>query len=269
MADVFGFDIDDYAVLLMSSPENLMIFQPYNRNIPASESTSSNIYNVMMIKAKISSHPWYPKLLDAYIDCQKVGAPPEIACLLEEEIQREKNLSKQAVVSMSNIGVDPELDQFMETYCNVLLKYKMDLSRPYDEATTFLNNIGTQLSNLIICKDDEDGCCISSDEVESMDLDIKKELLRRYGGHISSLKQEFSKKKKKGKLPKEATQTLLQWWNLHFKWPYPTEADKIRLAETTGLDQKQINNWFINKRKRHWKPSENMHLTLMDNLEED
>lgn len=44
------------------------------------------------------------------------------------------------------------------------------------------------------------------------------------------------------------------------------EADKIALAETTGLDQKQINNWFINQRKRHWKPSENMQFDVMDNL---
>lgn len=42
------------------------------------------------------------------------------------------------------------------------------------------------------------------------------------------------------------------------------EADKIALAETTGLDQKQINNWFINQRKRHWKPSENMQFAVMD-----
>ena len=33
------------------------------------------------------------------------------------------------------------------------------------------------------------------------------------------------------------------------------EADKKALEESTGLDQKQINNWFINQRKRHWKPS--------------
>lgn len=41
------------------------------------------------------------------------------------------------------------------------------------------------------------------------------------------------------------------------------EADKISLAESTGLDQKQINNWFINQRKRHWKPSEDMQLAIM------
>ena len=33
------------------------------------------------------------------------------------------------------------------------------------------------------------------------------------------------------------------------------ETEKLALAETTGLDQKQINNWFINQRKRHWKPA--------------
>ncbi|CAL0309101.1 unnamed protein product [Lupinus luteus] len=38
----------------------------------------------------------------------------------------------------------------------------------------------------------------------------------------------------------------------------PQESQKLALAESTGLDQKQINNWFINQRKRHWKPSEDM-----------
>lgn len=34
----------------------------------------------------------------------------------------------------------------------------------------------------------------------------------------------------------------------------------------TGLDQKQINNWFINQRKRHWKPSEDMRFALMEGV---
>ncbi|KHG15064.1 Homeobox protein knotted-1-like 6 [Gossypium arboreum] len=125
--------------------------------------------------------------------------------------------------------------------------------------------------------DDEGGVSsdedISGGEVEgqegqgkSEDRGLKDRLLRRFGSHISSLKLEFSKKKKKGKLPREARQTLLEWWNVHYKWPYPTEADKLALAESTGLDQKQINNWFINQRKRHWKPSESMQFAVMDNL---
>lgn len=44
------------------------------------------------------------------------------------------------------------------------------------------------------------------------------------------------------------------------------EADKLTLAEATGLDQKQINNWFINQRKRHWKPAENNQFGIMESL---
>ena len=54
------------------------------------------------------------------------------------------------------------------------------------------------------------------------DRELKDRLLRKYGGYLSSLKQEFSKTKKKVKLPKESRQILLDWWNVHCKWPYPT-----------------------------------------------
>ncbi|KAK8934069.1 hypothetical protein KSP40_PGU022360 [Platanthera guangdongensis] len=107
------------------------------------------------------------------------------------------------------------------------------------------------------------------------EIDLMEKLLRKYIEYLSSLKKEFSKKKKKGKLPSEAMHVLLYWWAAHYKWPYPTlllgiegnEADKILLAETTGLDQKQVNNWFINQRKRHWKPSENMQFAIVDGFQ--
>ncbi|KAK1551582.1 hypothetical protein Q3G72_000776 [Acer saccharum] len=233
-----------------------------------------------IIKAKIASHPSYPRLLEAYIDCQKVGAPPEIAYLLDE-IRRENDILKRDIVPTC-LGADPELDEFMETYCDMLVKYKSDLARPFDEATTFLNKVEMQLRNLCtgasVRSLSEEGAASSDEDysggevdvqeaqARDEDRDLKDKLLRKFGSHIGSLKMEFSKKKKKGKLPKEARQTLLEWWNVHYKWPYPTEADKISLAESTGLDQKQINNWFINQRKRHWKPSENMQFAVMDNL---
>lgn len=77
-----------------------------------------------------------------------------------------------------------------------------------------------------VVSSDED---CSGGEIDVQDLqpkdgeqDLKNQLLRRFGSHISSLKLEFSKKKKKGKLPREARQMLFEWWNAHYKWPYPT-----------------------------------------------
>ncbi|KAF5946888.1 hypothetical protein HYC85_017116 [Camellia sinensis] len=90
-----------------------------------------------LIKAQIANHPLYPNL---------VGAPPEMASLLEE-ISKENH----PINSRSDIGADPELDEFMESYCEVLHRYKQELSKPFDEATTFLSDIELQLSNL--CKE--------------------------------------------------------------------------------------------------------------------
>ena len=142
------------------------------------------------------------------------------------------------------------------------------------------------------------------------DMELKTRLLNKYSGYLSSLWKELSRKKKKGKLPRDARQKLLHWWQLHYMWPYPSvrtqsnshvdlarsctpwqqqlgvlcmpvceqlarehrvatelftdgaaphgrmqELEKAALAESTGLDAKQINNWFINQRKRHWKPA--------------
>ncbi|OMO86276.1 hypothetical protein CCACVL1_09673 [Corchorus capsularis] len=240
-----------------------------------------------LLKTQIASHPRYPNLVSAFIECQKVGAPPELASLLEE-IGRE-NLP---IRGCSEMGADPELDEFMESYCEVLHRYKEELSKPFDEATTFLSNIESQLNNL--CKlgqlsnsldyrsDEAAGTSeeeLSGGEVETsesqesaggggsqLSQDIKGMLMQKYSGYLSSLRKEFLKKRKKGKLPKDARMALLQWWNNHYRWPYPTEEEKLKLSEITGLDQKQINNWFINQRKRHWKPSEDMKFALLEGV---
>lgn len=54
------------------------------------------------------------------------------------------------------------------------------------------------------------------------DQELKEMLMRKYSGYLSRLKKEFLKKRKKGKLPKGALNALLDWWNTHYRWPYPT-----------------------------------------------
>ncbi|KAH7523781.1 hypothetical protein FEM48_Zijuj06G0048500 [Ziziphus jujuba var. spinosa] len=241
---------------------------------------------VEAIKAKIIAHPQYCNLLEAYLDCQKVGAPPEVVARLSAARQDFEARQRSSVSSREN-SKDPELDQFMEAYYDMLVKYREELTRPIQEAMDFMRRIETQLNMLsnspvrIFGADDKcEGIGSSEDDQDNSggetelpeidpraeDRELKNHLLRKYSGYLSSLKQELSKKKKKGKLPKDARQKLLSWWELHYKWPYPSETEKVALAESTGLDQKQINNWFINQRKRHWKPSEDMQFMVMDGL---
>lgn len=66
------------------------------------------------------------------------------------------------------------------------------------------------------------GVDVEEGKTRSEDRELKDRLLRKFGSHISSLKLEFWQKKKKGKLQKEARQTLMEWWIVHYKWPYST-----------------------------------------------
>ncbi|CAN1763941.1 Homeobox protein knotted-1-like 2 [Linum perenne] len=261
-----------------------------NSNENSSNSNSCGVGGVVEVeslKAKIISHPHYSNLLQAYMDCQKVGAPAEVVERLAAARQEFESRQRVQHHQISNTK-DPELDQFMEAYYDMLVKYREELTRPIQEAMEFMRRVETQLNLIstvplrVFNSDDKsEGVGGSSEEEQensggetelpeidprAEDRELKNHLLRKYSGYLSSLKQELSKKKKKGKLPKEARQKLLSWWELHYKWPYPSESEKVALAETTGLDQKQINNWFINQRKRHWKPSEDMQFMVMDGL---
>ncbi|KAI5673297.1 hypothetical protein M9H77_13661 [Catharanthus roseus] len=75
---------------------------------------------------------------------------------------------------------------------------------------------------------------------------------RGYKEKIVDIREEILRKRRAGKLPGDTTSVLKAWWQSHSKWPYPTEEDKARLVQETGLQLKQINNWFITQRKRNW-----------------
>ncbi|CAN6281569.1 unnamed protein product [Urochloa humidicola] len=244
------------------------------------------------VKAKIVSHPRYHGLLAAFLDCHKVGCPPEaaeeIAAAAREREARQRAAARDAHATQRP---DPELDQFMESYCELLVACKEELTRPLREAKEFLTTVESELNSIasaghlgaLLSADDKTGLDDLSDDDDdqeegggmeaeealsidpsSGDKELKRNLLKKYRGCLGNLRKELCKKRKKGKLPKEARQKLLSWWELHYRWPYPSEMEKMALAESTGLEQKQINNWFINQRKRHWKPSEEMQFAVMD-----
>jgi len=88
--------------------------------------------------------------------------------------------------------------------------------------------------------------------MERVRQELKIELKQGFKSRIEDVREEILRKRRAGKLPGDTTSILKQWWQQHSKWPYPTEDDKARLVEETGLQLKQINNWFINQRKRNW-----------------
>ncbi|KAM3294978.1 hypothetical protein ACQJBY_037687 [Aegilops geniculata] len=256
---------DQYAASTSTSPPEKA---PAAAPLSAPEYCGKSSYNRRSsdtIKAKIMSHPLYPALLGAFIDCRKVGAPPEVVGRLSSLVDELRPNSD----GRQNQPADPELDQFMETYRDMLVMYSQELTRQIREANQFLRSAEAHIDSFAPATGNnynECGGSSSEDEQETGDVagllpsgegkQLKSQLLDKYSGYLRNLWREVSRKKKKsGRLPREVRQRLLHWWQLHQGWPYPSEQEKQALAESTGLDTRQINNWFINQRKRHWKPA--------------
>lgn len=68
--------------------------------------------------------------------------------------------------------------------------------------------------------------------------------------------EKISKKKKSTSLPAKTVEYLKAWMMSpeHVAHPYPTEQEKAQIMADTGIEMKQLTNWFVNNRKRYWKP---------------
>ncbi|KAK4695234.1 hypothetical protein P7C70_g8590, partial [Phenoliferia sp. Uapishka_3] len=50
--------------------------------------------------------------------------------------------------------------------------------------------------------------------------------------------------------PEPAVHYLMEWYQNHISWAYPTEEEKSEMMRVTDLSKVQIDTWFINRRRR-------------------
>lgn len=105
-------------------------------------------------------------------------------------------------------------------------------------------------SSLDVSRDSGNEGDLSDDEgeVRTGNKSRKKNSLK------SSSSRESSMSQKRGILPKQATHVMRSWLFQHIVHPYPTEEEKKVIAGQTNLTMLQVNNWFINARRRILQP---------------
>ncbi|XP_030534220.1 homeobox protein knotted-1-like 3 isoform X1 [Rhodamnia argentea] len=197
-----------------------------------------------------------------------------------------------AAAGHDGVGDDKELDQFLTHYVLLLCSFREQLQQHVRvhamEAVMACWEIEQSLQSLTgVAPGQGTGATMSDDEDDQIDGDpnlfdgsldgpdsmgfgplipteterslmervrqeLKHELKQGYKEKIVDIREEILRKRRAGKLPGDTTSILKGWWQSHAKWPYPTEEDKVKLVQETGLHLKQINNWFINQRKRNW-----------------
>eukprot|EP00210_Caulerpa_lentillifera_P002253 g2165.t1 len=201
---------------------------------------------------EIITNPLYEQLVKLIFDGRMIGESPNRRSLIEEErkkalqhIAEARELSKTQGVSSGNI----EIDAFLTQTCTAIESFNKEVTMTCIEAESTCNLFKKQIGSILSAGSIRATTAhvYTGDEAE-----MRARLKRKYTYEILSINNEISGRKKKGKLPSEATNVLKDWWTNNLVWPYPSEDAKKELEIQTGLSATQINNWFINQRKRHW-----------------
>ncbi|XVE71573.1 hypothetical protein DITRI_Ditri10aG0162100 [Diplodiscus trichospermus] len=243
-------------------------------------------------KAEIMGHPMYDQLLEAHVACLRVATPVDQLARIDDQLSRSQEVLAKYSSAAAGAAADEELDHFMANYVLLLGIFKEQLQQHVRvhamEAVMACWDLEQSLQSLTgVSPGEGTGATMSDDEEEVVDSDtnlfdgsfdgidtmgfgplvpseterslmervrqeLKHDLKQGYKEKIVDIREEILRKRRAGKLPGDTTSQLKAWWQSHSKWPYPTEEDKARLVEETGLQLKQINNWFINQRKRNW-----------------
>ncbi|KAF4369525.1 hypothetical protein F8388_019394 [Cannabis sativa] len=219
------------------------------------------------VKAEIVTHPLYEQLLAAHVSCLRVATPIDQLPLIDAQLAQSHHLlrSYASLAHSNNLSHHDrqDLDNFLAQYLIVLCTFKEQLQQHVRihavEAVMACREIENTLQALTgVSLGEGTGATMSDDEDELLmgQMDYLDQSSGGHGDHINNndMMMGFGPllPTEAGKLPGDTTTVLKNWWQQHSKWPYPTEDDKAKLVEETGLQLKQINNWFINQRKRNW-----------------
>ncbi|GER40541.1 homeobox protein knotted-1 [Striga asiatica] len=227
------------------------------------------------LKAEMATHPLIEQLLSAHVACLRVATPIDQLPLIDAQLSHSHHLLRlyaQNKTHSISQQQSQQLDSFLAQYLLVLCSFREKLHQHiYPDGVTLGEGTGATMS------DDEEELQMdfTLDQLGANDNDLmgfgplfptesertlmervrqelKIELKQGFRSKIEDVREEILRKRRAGKLPGDTTSVLKNWWQQHSKWPYPTEEDKAKLVEQTGLQLKQINNWFINQRKRNW-----------------
>nr|GME07107.1 homeobox protein knotted-1-like LET12 isoform X2 [Ipomoea batatas] len=243
-------------------------------------------------KAELLNHPLYDQLLSAHVSCLRIATPVDQLPRIDAQLAQSQNLVAKYSSLLAHPLDDKDLDQFMTHYVVLLSSFKEQLQQhvrvhameavmacwELEQSLQSLTGVAPGEGTGATMSDDEDDGAGDRDSdtnffdgvadsmgfgplvpteterslMERVRQELKHDLKQGYKEKIADIREEILRKRRAGKLPGDTTSLLKAWWQSHSKWPYPTEEDKARLVQETGLQLKQINNWFINQRKRNW-----------------
>ncbi|UJR22508.1 hypothetical protein I4U23_025559 [Adineta vaga] len=230
-----------------------------------------------LMKELITNHPIFPLLTMVYQKCELATITPQPLDSLDDDIiEFIKQLNKE---QFQYGGSNDEIDNFMIQAIQVLRFHLLEIDKVHELCDNFCQRYITLLKDkmsLDLFTDD----CKSEEEEEGESLINDEDIKPIYSSpHQIQLNRSLSisegtnenfesdtyeeteekvkathRLKKRGIFPKSATSLMRTWLFQHLSHPYPSEDEKKFLAQETNLNILQVNNWFINARRRIVQP---------------
>ncbi|NP_001403955.1 homeobox protein Meis3 isoform X11 [Mus musculus] len=217
-------------------------------------------------KDDIYGHPLFPLLALVFEKCELatcsprdgasagLGSPPGgDVCSSDSFNEDIAAFAKQIRSERPLFSSNPELDNLMVQAIQVLRFHLLELEKNTtwirdheDSGSVHLGTPGPSSGGLASQSGDN-----SSDQGDGLDTSVASP---SSAGEDEDLDLERRRNKKRGIFPKVATNIMRAWLFQHLSHPYPSEEQKKQLAQDTGLTILQVNNWFINARRRIVQP---------------
>lgn len=197
------------------------------------------------------ANPHYERLVKLVFEGRLIGETASRRSGIEAELEKSLKQIEEARKFARKQGLDtadPEIDVFLKQSCNAIESFNREVTMTCYEADNTCLLFKKQIESILRAGHSRSAANVYSGD----EADTRSRLKRKFQEEIILLYQEICGRKKKGKLPVDATVILKEWWSKNLVWPYPSEEAKKDLEAQTGLSATQINNWFINQRKRHW-----------------
>mmetsp|Transcript_33850 Transcript_33850/g.52717 ORF Transcript_33850/g.52717 Transcript_33850/m.52717 type:complete len:263 (+) Transcript_33850:141-929(+) len=144
---------------------------------------------------------------------------------------------------------DPELDSALEVFTDLTRRRKEKVKDFYKTLNAFLQEYVEAVDDLAVAEP-----LLKGTHLHQKIQDLKENVKRKFGPFVDELQKECVNKRRRANLPDKAVQIFKEWFRNHNDYPYPTEQEKASLAKKAGVNEVQVSNWFINVRKRYWKP---------------
>ncbi|XP_038844905.1 homeobox protein PKNOX2-like isoform X3 [Salvelinus namaycush] len=202
-------------------------------------------------KRAVYRHPLFPLLALLFEKCEQATQGSECITSASFDVDIENFVHQQEQDHKPFFSEDPDLDNLMVKAIQVLRIHLLELEKVNELCKDFCNRyitcLKTKMHSDNLLRNDLGGPYSPSHtslSLQQVNLDL-----------ASLLDSDDKKhKNKRGVLPKHATNIMRSWLFQHLMHPYPTEDEKRQIAGQTNLTLLQVNNWFINARRRILQP---------------